>query len=233
MPRVILSALLLCATLATAEVQRIEIQTHTTEGPYERIVARVFFAVDPKAPANQNIADIALAPLNAQGKVEFSSDLLLLRPKAPSKSRKSVFLEVVNRGGPQSLGLLSGGQQPRQSPNSDQNLGTPSCSNKASPSRSSGGSSTSPKPRASHFRPPSHTSKAQCAKPTSTPSPQIAPSHSALTTAPPPQPAQTRAFSITTASTKPAQIIPQGQWHFFARRLRSYFAKKQRAPDST
>jgi hypothetical protein len=94
--------------IANAEVQRIEIQTRTDEGAFERIVARVFFAVDPKLPANQAVADIALASVNAQGKVEFSSDLLLLRPKNPAKSRKSVFLEVVNRGGPQSLGLLSG-----------------------------------------------------------------------------------------------------------------------------
>ena len=36
-------------------------------GAYERIVGRVYFAVDPNNPANQIITDIALAPRNADG----------------------------------------------------------------------------------------------------------------------------------------------------------------------
>ena len=39
--------------------------------PYEHIVAKVHFAVDPKLPANRIIADIDLAPRNAQGLVDF------------------------------------------------------------------------------------------------------------------------------------------------------------------
>lgn len=101
-----LALLLLAGLNAHAEVARVEIESRRDEGSYERILGRVFLTVDPKARANQSIADISLAPVNAQGKVEFSGDLLLFRPKA--RDRKTVFFEIPNRGGPQSLFLLSG-----------------------------------------------------------------------------------------------------------------------------
>src|SRR5271170_7173890 len=109
-------AFFLLAGIAAAEVTRVEIQTRADEGSFERITRRVFVAIDPQAPANQTIADLALAPLNAQGKVEFSSDLLLLRPKPSAKNRNTVFFEIVNRGGPQALAIFSdargGGRSP-------------------------------------------------------------------------------------------------------------------------
>jgi len=106
---------LLLTGVAGAEVARVEIQSRRDEGSYERVLGRVYFTIDPKAAANQNIADLALAPLNAQGKIEVSSDLLLIRPKPSEKGRKTVFFEIVNRGGPQSLYLFSdarGGRSP-------------------------------------------------------------------------------------------------------------------------
>ena len=110
------AAFFLLSTCATAEVARVEILSRKDEGTFERIVGRVSFAIDPKAPANQTIADISLAPLNSQGKIEFSSDLLLFRPKPSAKNRHTVFFEIVNRGGPQALGIFSdargGGRSP-------------------------------------------------------------------------------------------------------------------------
>src|SRR4051812_18329994 len=52
---------------------------------YERIVGKAYFAVDPKLPANRLISDIDLAPRNAAGLVEFSSDLYLIQPKDPAR----------------------------------------------------------------------------------------------------------------------------------------------------
>ena len=43
-------------------------------GSYEQIDGVVHFAVDPQSAANETIADIGLAPRDAQGKVAFSSD---------------------------------------------------------------------------------------------------------------------------------------------------------------
>jgi hypothetical protein len=69
-----------------------------TTGPYERVVARAYFAVDPSASANSPIADAALAPRNAKGLVEFSSDLYLLKPVDPARGNGAVLFEAPNRG---------------------------------------------------------------------------------------------------------------------------------------
>jgi len=110
--------LLALADAAVAEVVRIDVQRRDDWGTHERIIGRVHFAIDPTAPANRGIADIAHAPKNRDGKVEFSSDLLFFRPKDARRARGTVFLEVVNRGRDQSLAILSGAQQRSLAPES-------------------------------------------------------------------------------------------------------------------
>jgi len=92
---------------AVADVVRIEITEQTpvvdgrafgAVGPYVRIVGRVHFAVDPALTANRAITDIDLAPRNAQGRVEFSSDLYLLKPLDAAKGNGTILLEISNRG---------------------------------------------------------------------------------------------------------------------------------------
>ena len=115
----------LLATASKAAVTRIEViersdvlggRSFGDVGPYERIVGRVHFAVDPTDPANRIITDVTLAPRNAAGLVEFSSDLYLLRPRDGSKSNGTVLYEVSNRGGKSVLmlfNLASGSLDPR------------------------------------------------------------------------------------------------------------------------
>lgn len=67
-------------------------------GPYERVVGKVHFRVDPKAPANRIISDIELAPVNAEGMVEFAADFYVLKPRQPADGNGTVFYEVSNRG---------------------------------------------------------------------------------------------------------------------------------------
>jgi hypothetical protein len=110
--------LLALADSAAAEVFRIDVRRRDDWGTHERIIGRVHFAIDPMAPANRAIADIDLAPKNANGKVEFSSDVLFFRPKDARRARGTVFLEVVNRGRDQSLAILSGARQRNLSPES-------------------------------------------------------------------------------------------------------------------
>ena len=96
---------------ASAAVTKIDVQERTDvlngrafgkAGPYERVVAKAHFAVDPKLPGNQQIRDLALAPKNAAGLVEFTADLYLLKPKGAGNG--VMLYEVSNRGG---KGLLS------------------------------------------------------------------------------------------------------------------------------
>jgi Alpha/beta hydrolase domain len=102
---------LLCAHQAAADVVRIEVRRRDDAGTHERVIARVHYAVDPSLTANQRIADLARAPRNGEGRVEFSGDLLLFVPKPSTSARGTVFLEVVNRGRDQALGLMSDARQ--------------------------------------------------------------------------------------------------------------------------
>lgn len=108
----------LAAVPAFAEVTRVEVQRREdvlggksfgSVGPYEKIIGRVFFAVDPDNPHNKIIADLDKAPRNAQGKVEFSSDLYIIKPKDPARGNGVVFFDIVNRGNKQLLRTFSRG----------------------------------------------------------------------------------------------------------------------------
>lgn len=67
-------------------------------GQYEKLVGRAFGEVDPSDPRNAVITDIAFAPRNAGGMVEYSMDIYILRPVDSSKGNRRVFFEINNRG---------------------------------------------------------------------------------------------------------------------------------------
>jgi hypothetical protein len=120
----ILTVLAGVAAPLSAEVVRIEVTTRGdvaggqafgAAGPYEKIAGRIFFAVDPSLPANRIVTDLDKAPRNAAGKVEFSSDFFLLKPKQIARGNGAVLYEVSNRGGKGMLGFFnhaSGGLDP-------------------------------------------------------------------------------------------------------------------------
>jgi hypothetical protein len=76
-------------------------------GQYEKLVGRAFGEVDPNDPRNALIADIGLAPRNARGLVEYSTDVYILRPVDRSKGNGRLFFEINNRGNSFSFGLLN------------------------------------------------------------------------------------------------------------------------------
>src|SRR5215510_4692026 len=109
----------LAAAPAVAEVVRIEVtsradlvggQPFGAAGPYEKLSGKIFFAVDPALPANRIITDIDKAPRNAAGKVEFSSDFYLIKPKQIDKGNGAVLYEVSNRGGKGMIGFFNHAQ---------------------------------------------------------------------------------------------------------------------------
>lgn len=112
-----LAALLGTPHLADARITRIEIsrvESPTFEGrsfgdvgPYEKLLGRVEGEIDPVAPESSVIADIDLAPRNARGMVEYSADLIILRPVDRSRGNRKVFFEVNNRGNLLSLGRMN------------------------------------------------------------------------------------------------------------------------------
>lgn len=66
-------------------------------GAYEKLQGRIVYAVNPNNAGNLRIADAVLAPRNAEGMIEFSSDFVVVRPIDPSKARPSVFFDILNR----------------------------------------------------------------------------------------------------------------------------------------
>jgi hypothetical protein len=92
-------ALLASAGIARAEVTRVEVARRMDLGAsgYEKIVGTIHFAVDPRDPRNRTVADLDKAPVNAAGRVEFSSDLYILRPKAP-RGNGAALVDILNRG---------------------------------------------------------------------------------------------------------------------------------------
>ncbi|GAB4041933.1 alpha/beta hydrolase domain-containing protein [Spirosoma jeollabukense] len=102
--------LLVAATLTTqARIIRIEItsrQSPTFEGKvfgrvgaYEKLRGKAYGELDPASPQNALITDIALAPRNARGLVEYSMDIYILKPMNLSQGNHKLFLEINNRGG--------------------------------------------------------------------------------------------------------------------------------------
>src|SRR5215475_1741793 len=89
----------LIPALTFAAVTRVEIaqRTDLPQANYEQITGKIYFAVDPKLPANKIIVDLDRAPRNSKGLVEFSADLFVLKPKG--KSNGTALLEISNRGG--------------------------------------------------------------------------------------------------------------------------------------
>ena len=87
----------LVATPLLARVDHVDV-IRTDLGPhFEKLVGKVYFAVDPKNLHNTIIADLDKAPRNAAGAVEFSADLYVIRPK--SNRNDTLFVEISNRGG--------------------------------------------------------------------------------------------------------------------------------------
>ncbi|MBO1080909.1 alpha/beta hydrolase domain-containing protein [Roseomonas haemaphysalidis] len=95
----------LAATPAGAEVSRFEVlsrqqpaldgRSFGPAGTAEKITARATIALDPADPRNAVIADLAAAPRNAGGRVEATTDVVILRPARPNGT---LLFEVVNRG---------------------------------------------------------------------------------------------------------------------------------------
>ena len=106
-------AFLLFAAAATlhARVTHVEIQSRKDiwNGRYELITGRVYFALDPANAHDSVVVDLDKAPRNAQGEVELSSDLYVMRPKAGGND--ALFFEVPNRGG---SSMLRNDGEPRQ-----------------------------------------------------------------------------------------------------------------------
>lgn len=103
-----LAGLFLTAVPSLAEVIRFEVSGQPqpafggrefgATGRYERLTARATLALDPGLPQNAVITDLALAPRNAQGRVEAVTEVVILRPAEAQRGNRTLFVEAPNRG---------------------------------------------------------------------------------------------------------------------------------------
>jgi hypothetical protein len=98
---------------ARAEVTRVDVARRMDLGAsgYEKIIGTIHFTVDPRDPRNRVVVDLDKAPANASGRVEFSSDLYILRPKAP-RGNGAALIDIPNRGNKIALNGFNRGGSP-------------------------------------------------------------------------------------------------------------------------
>lgn len=116
-----LTTLLACTALAAhAAVERVEIESRSDvldgkafgdAGAYERLTGKAYFSVAVDNPHNRAIVDLENAVNLADGKVAFSADFIVLRPKDPARSNGSLLFENPNRGHSAILRLVDGGDR--------------------------------------------------------------------------------------------------------------------------
>ncbi|WP_354682370.1 alpha/beta hydrolase domain-containing protein [Cupriavidus necator] len=67
-------------------------------GQYEQVTGTITGEVDPKDPRNAIIQDLALAPVNTNGMVEYTTDFVMLKPKDMGKAGGVLRYDAPNRG---------------------------------------------------------------------------------------------------------------------------------------
>lgn len=72
--------------------------TFGSVGAYERLRGTIAGEIDPRDPRNAIIQDLALAPVNARGMVEYAAEFMMLKPKDMSKASGVLRYDAPNRG---------------------------------------------------------------------------------------------------------------------------------------
>jgi len=95
------AALVAWTPAGEARVTRIVIDTTTAIAgqPYEELTGRAFGELDPNHPRNTLITDLAIAPRNARGQVEYIASWRIRKPTDMSTTSGLLWHDVPNRGG--------------------------------------------------------------------------------------------------------------------------------------
>lgn len=100
---------------AAARIVRLEIvrtepafggQAFGSAGPYQHVTAIAHGELDPADPADGIIQDLALAPRNAAGRVEYATPVELLKPADMAQGNRMLLLEINNRGNKLALAVF-------------------------------------------------------------------------------------------------------------------------------
>src|SRR5262245_20576586 len=76
-------------------------------GAYEKLVGQIHGEVDPKNRLNKIIVNLDKAPRNRRGRVEYSSDIFILKPLDMTRGNGKIFFDAPNRGSKRILSFLN------------------------------------------------------------------------------------------------------------------------------
>ena len=83
--------------------------TFGSVGTYTVISGIVHGKLNPNHPANAGIVDLGLAPVDADGMVDYTTDFVILRPTAVTNATRILFYDVNNRGNQLAQGFINNG----------------------------------------------------------------------------------------------------------------------------
>jgi hypothetical protein len=134
-----IAAVSMAAVPVEARITRIEFgrvespsfggRTFGTVGTFDKLVGIAYGEIDPEHPSNRIMTDVELAPRNARGMVEYSTDIYIITPTDKRKGNRTFLYEMPNRGNKLILGWVGkgvvGGNEPTDVGDGFfQNLGT-------------------------------------------------------------------------------------------------------------
>src|SRR5260370_22144940 len=123
---------------STVEARITRIQITNTESPtfggasfgsvgqFEKLTGTAYGEVNPHHPLNAIIQDIDLAPRNARGMVEYSTDIYIVKTMDMARGNRMLFYHVVNRGNggiPFNVGVPAGNNPSAAGDGFIQNMG--------------------------------------------------------------------------------------------------------------
>lgn len=131
--RIICSSFL-CLTLITltitahARITRIEIEkvesptfggvSFGETGQYEKLTGKAYGELDPSHELNRGVALLDKAPRNAAGHVEYSMDILILKPIDTKRGNRTLIYDTVNRGNLRAIEVFNIAGVPTNNPSS-------------------------------------------------------------------------------------------------------------------
>ncbi len=133
---IITAAFLLSLTLAApahARITRIEIEkvesptfggaSFGNTGQYEKLTGKAYGELDPNHELNLGVALLDKAPRNTAGRVEYSVDILILKPVDMSRGNRTLIYDTVNRGNLRAIEVFNVDGVPSNNPSSLKDAG--------------------------------------------------------------------------------------------------------------
>ncbi len=76
-------------------------------GAYEKLVGKAYGEIDPKHPLNKILVNLDKAPRNQKGRVEYWTDIFVLKPVDMKRGNGKIFYDAPNRGSKRILMFLN------------------------------------------------------------------------------------------------------------------------------